>query len=127
MKELVNEWIRKAKKDEGTAKREALIGEDANSDAVCFHAQQAIEKCLKGLLQHCEIRFSKTHDLSALLELLLPRFPDLNVLDDDMEWMSAFAVEIRYPGEDATETDVKTALIIMENALTIIRDKIEDN
>ena len=69
MKELVAEWIRKAEADAGTAKREAAVKEDTNWDAVCFHAQQAVEKYIKGLLQQNEIPFGKTHDLSILLYL----------------------------------------------------------
>ena len=68
MKELVVEWVKKAKGDVGTAKREAKVKEEVtNWDAVCFHAQQAVEKYLKGLLQQNGIVFSKTHDLSVLI------------------------------------------------------------
>lgn len=44
MKELVAEWIKKAEADAGTARREAAVKEAPNWDAVCFHAQQAVEK-----------------------------------------------------------------------------------
>ena len=47
MKKLVAEWVKKAEGDAGTAKREAKVKEAAtNWDAVCFHAQQAVEKYL---------------------------------------------------------------------------------
>lgn len=110
MKALTKEWIKKAEKDVGTSRREFAVKKDANWDAVCFHAQQAVEKYLKGMLQEYEISFSKTHDLSVLLDLLLPEFPELSVLEDDLEWLSAFAVEFRYPGEEAVEEDAKQAL-----------------
>lgn len=98
MKELVNEWVRKAEGDAGTARRESAVKEATNWDAVCFHSQQAVEKYLKGILQQEGISFSKTHDLSVLLNLILPVFPDLKNLSDDMELLSAFAIEFRYPG-----------------------------
>ena len=123
MKELVTEWIRKAEADAGTAKREASVKEDTNWDAVCFHAQQAVEKYIKGLLQQNEIPFGKTHDLSILLRLALPAFPELEKLSDDLEWLSAFAVEFRYPGEEAVEEDAKSALVIMERVLALLCEK----
>ncbi|MDL1964294.1 MAG: HEPN domain-containing protein [Deltaproteobacteria bacterium] len=127
MKKLVAEWVKKAEGDVGTAKREAKVKEAAtNWDAVCFHAQQAVEKYLKGLLQKNEITFSKTHDLSVLLNLILPVFPDLKKLSDDLEWLSAFAVEFRYPGEEAVEEDAKFALAIMDRALALLRPEIQD-
>ncbi len=121
MKDLTKEWIKKAERDAGTATRESSVVIDANWDAVCFHAQQAVEKYIKGLLQEEEIPFSRTHDLSVLLKLLLPLFPELSVLIDDVEWLSAFAVEFRYPGEEAVEEDARRALEIMDRILLLLR------
>jgi hypothetical protein len=59
-----------------------------------------------------------------LLELALSEFPELSVLADDLEWLSAFAVEFRYPGEEALEEDAKHALAIMERALSLLKQKI---
>ncbi len=125
MKALVAEWIRKAEADAGTAKREVAVKEDTNWDAVCFHAQQAVEKYIKGLLQQNEISFAKTHDLSILLHLALPVFPELEKLSDDLEWLSAFAVEFRYPGEEAIDQDAESALATMERVLAVLREKIQ--
>jgi len=124
MKDLTKEWIKKAEGDVGTAVRESSVKEGANWDAVCFHAQQAVEKYLKGILQEIEKPFSKTHDLSVLLELALSEFPELSVLADDLELLSAFAVEFRYPGEEALEEDAKHSLAIMERALSLLKQKI---
>ncbi|MBW2248685.1 MAG: HEPN domain-containing protein [Deltaproteobacteria bacterium] len=124
MKDLTKEWIKKSEGDVGTAVRESSVKEGANWDAVCFHAQQAVEKYLKGILQEIEKPFSKTHDLSVLLELALSEFSELSVLADDLEWLSAFAVEFRYPGEDALEEDAKHALAVMERALSLLKQKI---
>jgi len=124
MKDLTKEWIKKSEGDVGTAVRESSVKEGTNWDAVCFHAQQAVEKYLKGILQEIEKPFSKTHDLSVLLELALSEFPELSVLADDLEWLSAFAVEFRYPGEEALEEDAKHSLAIMERALSLLKQKI---
>jgi HEPN domain-containing protein len=123
MKGLVKEWIEKAEADANTARREVQVVEDPNWDAVCFHVQQAIEKYLKGLLLKDDLAPSRTHDLAVLLNPLLNRYPDLKKLHDDMEWISAFAVEIRYPGETADKADAKKAVAIMERAIKAFLNK----
>ena len=47
-------------------------GENPNYAAACFHAQQCVEKYIKARLIEAETPFPKTHDLSALLSLVLP-------------------------------------------------------
>jgi len=123
MSALVNEWITKGEGDRHTARRESQVHDAPNWDAVCFHAQQAVEKYLKALLQQEEIPISRTHDLTQLLRLLLPLHSDFEALLTDMEWLTTFAVEIRYPGESALEADAKQAVSIMERAITCIRAK----
>jgi HEPN domain-containing protein len=66
MNDLVEEWINKAEGDRQTARREVSVIVSPNWDAVCFHAQQAVEKYLKGLLQQERIPFTPTHDLTQL-------------------------------------------------------------
>ncbi len=124
MKSLVAEWIEKAEGDVRTARRESKVDHLPNWDAVCFHAQQAVEKYLKGLLQQEGISFIKTHDLIILLEQLLPVFPDLENLYDDLEWLTVFAVEVRYPGETATKEDAQIALSKMERVISLLKSKI---
>ena len=48
---IVKEWVDKAEGDFTTASREWRARKCRNHDAVCFHAQQCIEKYLKALLQ----------------------------------------------------------------------------
>jgi HEPN domain-containing protein len=55
MNPITNEWIDKAEGDFATAQRELQVVNDANYDAVCFHAQQCIEKYLKARLQEAGI------------------------------------------------------------------------
>lgn len=126
MKDLTKEWLRKAEKDAATATRESSVEIDPNWDAVGFHAQQAVEKYIKGLLQEMEIPFSRTHDLSVGLNLLLPSHPGLGILVDDVEWLSAFAVEFRYPGEEAMEEDARRALQIMNRILFTLKEIVSE-
>ena len=52
MNATVREWITKAEADYWTASRELQVSERPNYDAVCFHAQQCIEKLTKEVLFH---------------------------------------------------------------------------
>ena len=125
MNVLVEEWVKKAEGDRQTANREVKVIDSPNWDAVCFHAQQSVEKYLKALMQRESVPFTRTHDLSQLLRALVPKFPDLEAQSDNMEWLTTFAVEIRYPGESATEDDAKQAVTIMESIITLIHSNLE--
>ncbi len=84
--------------------REIRARKRPNYDAACFHAQQAVEKYLKACLQEADIPFGKTHDLSVLLNLLLPLHPLLERLRPALRVLSAYAVEFRYPGASADKS-----------------------
>lgn len=51
MNPLTAEWIEKASADLATAGREMRARKDPNYDAVCFHAQQCVEKLLQAALK----------------------------------------------------------------------------
>ena len=75
MKPITLEWVEKAEGDYASAQRELRARKSPNYDSACFHAQQCAEKYLKARLQEAEISFPKTHDLTKLLDLLLPVEP----------------------------------------------------
>jgi HEPN domain-containing protein len=58
--ELSRGLLLKAKHDR--AAMDALLAAQA-LDAACFHAQQAVEKCLKAFLAHRNIEFPYTHNI----------------------------------------------------------------
>lgn len=121
MNELVREWVEKAEGDVRTAEREVRVMDGPNWDAVCFHAQQAVEKYLKAALQQQGAAFSRTHDLAALLKLLPEEGEEWNQFRDGVEWLSASAVEVRYPGETATDESATKAIEIMRQLRTYLR------
>ncbi|MBM3493966.1 MAG: HEPN domain-containing protein [Armatimonadetes bacterium] len=95
--DIVGDWLAKANADLKTARQIASFGESADTCAVCFHAQQAAEKSLKALLVNRGLEPPRTHDLTALAELLpdeIGRCLDLDALDA----LTSFAVGARYPG-----------------------------
>ena len=65
-KRWVMEWFKKGDHDLRAA--EAILRlQDPPLDIVCFHAQQCVEKYLKGFLSFYEIEVLRTHDLVELL------------------------------------------------------------
>lgn len=80
------------------------------NDLVCFQCQQAAEKYLKALLQELGLAVPRTHDLGDLLALLLPHDPMLRPLRRGLVFLTQFAVDYRYPGENATKRQAESAI-----------------
>lgn len=75
MSATVNEWIAKAQADFAVAGRELAVTVDPSFDAVCFHAQQCIEKLMKALLIRIGVTPPRVHDLNELSRLLTTAYP----------------------------------------------------
>ncbi len=76
---------------------EKLVPDREIADEVIgFHAQQAIEKCLKAVLVSNGVEFRRVHDLELLLELLddhrIAPPPDTAAIQE----LNPFAVLLRY-------------------------------
>jgi HEPN domain-containing protein len=102
MNPLTTEWIEKAEGDYLVAIREMRMRTSPVYDAVCFHAQQCIEKYLKAILQEHKIHFTKTHDLVELAGLCSSLYPEIEFQRPLLESLNRYAVQFRYPGEFAT-------------------------
>ena len=76
-----------------------------------FHAQQAIEKCLKAWIAALDIEFPLTHDISLLLTVLEEQNVPIADFWDLVEF-TAFAVQFRYAAFENTaplnRTDILT-------------------
>jgi HEPN domain-containing protein len=99
---VVRMWFKKAESDFRTIENN-LKSEAPPTDAVCFHAQQAIEKYLKGALIYFGGQVTKTHDLVNLTTSLSTHVPDLGNLEEQLDNISRYGVEVRYP--DVAFTD----------------------
>jgi HEPN domain-containing protein len=110
MKQTTLEWIDKAEGDFTTAQMSFRARKAPNHDAACFHAQQSVEKYLKGRLDEAGMAVPKTHNLYALLTLVLPIEPSWKAMAADLNVLSTFAVAYRYPGMSATRIDAKDAI-----------------
>lgn len=121
MKQATAEWIAKAEGDFATAERELSVTDRPNYDAVCFHTQQCAEKYLKAFLQENGISIKKTHDLADLLSSALIIEPTWSSMTTDLNALSAFAVEYRYPGDAADLVEAREAFEKCENVRRTIR------
>ena len=109
MNGTVKEWVLKAEADFATAGRELQATAAPNYDAVCFHAQQCVEKLMKALLIHLGVTPSRTHDLRALDALLAPVCPGWSWAAQDLRFLTRAPVDFRYPGEEADEEEARQA------------------
>jgi HEPN domain-containing protein len=112
MKGTTKEWTEKAEADFTTAVRELKAPESPNFDAVCFHAQQCIEKLMKALLIHHGAVPPRTHDLTELDRLLGPVSPTWSWQVTELRFLTRAAVAFRYPGESADREEATESLDI---------------
>ena len=119
------EWVEKAEGDFRTAGREKNSAEYPNYDAACFHAQQCAEKYLKARLVEAGKDFPKTHDLSAILNLVLPLEPSWESLREDLEHLTDLGVEVRYPGTTADLEDAEEAMRTAQHVRQIVRTSLK--
>jgi HEPN domain-containing protein len=120
----ISSWVYKAEGDFRTATTMVRKRKDPVPDNVCFCAQQCVEKYLKAFLVLHRIYFPKIHDLLALLDYAADVDKDLESLRDDLIYLSPFAAEIRYPGENATVEESKKAVKIMRRVRRILRHQL---
>jgi HEPN domain-containing protein len=103
------------------------IEHDGPLDTVAFHVQQAAEKLLKALLASRGVAYPLTHDLRALLNLVVNEIPELESFREPLLPLNPYAVEIRYDhsvNPDAEE--LTSALSTVEELRNAVRDNIPE-
>jgi len=120
------EWLKRAYSSLELAKfsdNKSVYYED-----LCFQAQQAVEKGLKGLLIFYGVEPEKTHSLFVLLQAL-EEHTEIN--DDIKEVLKLynFAVQTRYPGEYVIieKEEYEQCIVIAERCLKWIEKIINNN
>jgi HEPN domain-containing protein len=95
MKAATREWLKAACDDLAVIDR--IIPDENLSHIVAFHAQQAVEKLLKAIIEEREIEIPKIHKLKTLFSIA-----DINLSQEDNEivqLLDSLYIEARYPGE----------------------------
>lgn len=124
MTPLTQEWVDKAEGDFATAQRETRARKQPNHDAACFHCQQCAEKYLKARLQEANVRFPLNHNLTGLLDLLLPVEPAFSTLRPALQALALYAVQYRYPGTQADRAEARAALAFCRSVRHVVRDSL---
>lgn len=94
---LAQGWFRKADSDLADARRTAAS--EGPYDTACFHAQQAVEKYLKGVLAWRGLEIPRTHDLEELQRLCAQHELWPEIATFDLTDLTSYAVELRYDAE----------------------------
>jgi HEPN domain-containing protein len=109
MKRETARWARKAEADLEGAQDLAQAARP-HHDLICFHCQQSAEKYRKAFLIERGLSFPRTHRLEDLLLLVLPHDASLQKLRRTLVTLTRFAVDYRYPDENATKREAAAAL-----------------
>jgi len=89
--------------------------EESEDEAVGFHAQQAVEKCLKAVLSLHQIPFRKTHDIGELIDLLSDAGKSVPPEANELDVLNPFAVTFRYDLFDSDSNQFQR--LYLENRL----------
>ena len=86
-------------------------------EIICYHAQQTVEKTLKGFLLYNDIEPPKTHDLVMLCRMCAKHDPGFTGKIDDCAVLTLYSSVTRYPNE--IEMDENEAVAAIRMAQTI--------
>jgi HEPN domain-containing protein len=92
MSEAIERWLAYAREDLRMAELALMEG---IFNQVCFHAQQCVEKAIKGWLQRQGQVPPRTHRMADLLPLLLPDV--MGELSNGLLLLDRFYIPTRYP------------------------------
>ena len=125
--ETVAAWLKKANDDIQVGINECAAAIPV-PDAIAFHSQQCVEKCLKAFLVYHSAAFRKTHVLAELIQGCMeiePEFQRLYVLNADR--LTEYAVEARYPAdfESPSLEEAKKALHLAEQVRDFVMQKLQ--
>ncbi|MBD3308786.1 HEPN domain-containing protein [candidate division KSB3 bacterium] len=108
MKILTQEWLKAARDDILTI--EELLDNEHLTHIMAFHAEQAVEKCLKAILEEDRVEFPRIHDLSRLYKLVQGSRHFSIEQQDILQKLNTLYIDSRYPGEFGLLPDGKPSL-----------------
>jgi HEPN domain-containing protein len=119
-------WIDRAKSSYELSK--ATINNNIYFEDLCYQAQQAVEKSLKGLLIYYGVEPEFTHNIGRLLNEL-EKFTEIAENIREAMDLTNYAVQTRYPGEydDITKEEYEKAVKIAKSCLDWVEKKFKEN
>ena len=119
------EWLKRARSSLELAK--SLDNELVYYEDLCFQAQQAAEKALKGLLVYYGVEFEKTHNFFILLQKLEKHAEIIDEIKDVLKLYN-YAVQTRYPGDyvKIEKEEYEQSILIAEKCLNWVDKKINN-
>lgn len=96
MKQSTREWLNAAEDDLITI--ENLLDNPILTNVIAFHAQQAIEKSLKAIIEENGVVFIKTHNLQSLF-LKIEEIIPFDVNERIISELDRLYLDSRYPGD----------------------------
>lgn len=112
MKEITKDWLTSADSDLQIIQH--IEKEEYLTHQLAFHAQQAVEKSFKAIIEEFELNFIKTHSLETLYNVVKDRLH----LELDLEiliLLDQMYISARYPGEMGLLPNGKPSLEEAEN------------
>lgn len=95
MKTITREWLNAANDD--LIAMDAMSGRAEITNRIAFHAQQAIEKSFKAVVEEFNLGNIKTHQLETLYEKILPIISGFD--ETILAELDTVYIEARYPGD----------------------------
>lgn len=115
---LVKEWFARGKADLEVAG--ITLRESQHYALVCFLAQQAAEKYLKGYLTVKNKKFRKTHFIAELIEIAVKSDKSFADLFMNAQHLDGYYIDTRYPVDWSRTYSEKDAQSALEDAREII-------
>ena len=123
------EWLSRARSSLNLSKIAVItMGNiEVQYEDLCFQAQQAAEKAIKGLLIYFKVEPEFTHNIEKLLEELA-KFTAIPANIRATEELTVYASQTRYPGEydEITKEEYEKAVEIAEECIEWVENKIKD-
>lgn len=120
-------WFEKADKDLKVVQLSISEGSYL-SDMACYHAQQCVEKYLKGFLISHRIEFPLTHLLNHLLKLCVQIDDHFRAITDPVLELQEYSTAVRYPPDEFGEPSFAAAQAALKHAQFVrrfVRQKIQ--
>lgn len=95
MKTITREWLNAA--DDDLIAMEVMSAREDITNMVAFHAQQAIEKSFKAVVEEFNLGNIKTHQLENLYAKILPLLSGFD--ETILAELDTVYIEARYPGD----------------------------